>query len=56
MKTIDERELQKTKEKQTKTERTKGTRSYSESKSIILKQRDLYESKHVAAVCRCLKI
>ena len=31
MKTIDERELQKTtKEKQTKTERSKGNRSYSE--------------------------
>ena len=24
--------------------------------SIILKQRDLYESKHVAVECRCLKI
>ena len=32
MKTIDEREMQKTtKEKQTKTERSKGNRSYSES-------------------------
>ena len=31
MKTIDEREMQKTKqEKQTKTERSKGNRSYSE--------------------------
>ena len=30
IKTIDEREMQKTKEKQTKTERSKGNRSYSE--------------------------
>ena len=89
MKTIDEREMQKTtKEKQTKTERSKGNRSYSErvkakwfccafklgflqlicraslifksnlelALSIILKQRELYESKHVAVECRCLKI
>ena len=89
MKTIDEREMQKTtKEKQTKTERSKGNRSYSErvkgklfccaSKlgflqlmcktslifksnlelvlSIILKQRELYESKHFAVESRCLKI
>ena len=88
-KTIDEREMQKTtKEKQTKTERNKENRSYSErvraklfccafklgflqliSKvslifkldlglplSIILKQRELYELKHVAVECRCLKI
>ena len=77
-----------TKEKQVKTERSKGNRSYSERvrtkwfccafklgflhlickaslifKSnlelallIILKQRELYESKHVAVQCRCLKI
>ena len=89
MKTIDEREMQKiTKEKQTKTERSKGNRSYSErvrakwfccafkfgflqlickaslifksnlelALSIILKQRELYESKHVVVECRCLKI
>ena len=89
MKTIDERELQKTtKEKQTKTERSKGNRNYSErvrakwfscafklgflqlickaslifksnlelALSIILKQRELYESKHVSEECRCLKI
>ena len=89
MKTIDEREMQKTtKEKQTKTERSKGNRSYSERvrakwfccafkfgflqlicklslifKSnlelallIILKQRELYESKHVVVECQCLKI
>ena len=89
MKTIDEREMQKTtKEKQTKTERSKGNRSYSErvrakwfccafklgflqlickaslifksnlelALSIILKQRELYESKHVAVVWRSLKI
>ena len=89
MKTIDEREMQKTtKEKQTKTERSKGNRSYSErvrakwfcctfklgflqlickaslifksnlelALSIILKQRELYESKHVAVECRSLKI
>ena len=89
MKTIDEREMQKTtKEKQTKTERSKGNRSYSErvraklffyafklrflqlicktsvifksnlelTLSIILKQKELYESKHVAVECRCLKI
>ena len=31
MKTIDEREKQEAKEKQTKTERSKGSRSYSES-------------------------
>ena len=31
MKTIDERQTQKTKEKQTKTERSKGNRNYSES-------------------------
>ena len=30
IKTIDEREMQKTKEKQTKTERSKGNRSYNE--------------------------
>ena len=86
MKTIDEREMQKTTKKQTKTERSKGNRSYSEKVrakwfccafklgflqlickaslifksnldlSIILKQRELYESKHVAVECRCLKI
>ena len=88
-KTIDKRELQKTrKEKQTKTENSKGNRSYSErarakwfwcafklgflqlickaslifksnlelALSIILKQRELYESKHVAVERRCLKI
>ena len=86
MKTIDERELQNTtKEKQTKTERSKGNRSYSErvrakwfscafkvgflqstcktplifkpnsesALSIILKQRELYESKNVSVECRC---
>ena len=89
METIDEREMQKTtKEKQTKTERSNGKRSYSESVrakwfccafkldflqlickaslifksnlelalSIILKQRELYESKHVSEECKCLKI
>ena len=88
MKTIDEREMQKaTKEKQTKTERSKGSRSYSErvrakwfccafdfvlqlicktslifmlnlelALSIILKQRESYESKHVTVECRSLKI
>ena len=89
MKTIDEREMQKTtKEKQTKAERSKGNRSYSErvrakwfscafklgflqlicnaslifksnlelALSIILKQKELYERKHVAVKCRCLKI
>ena len=85
MKTIDEREMQKT--KKTKTERGKGNRSYSErvrakwfccafelcflqlickaslifksnlelALSIILKQGELYESKHVAVECRRLK-
>ena len=85
----DERELQKTtKEKQAKTERSKGNRSYSERAkakwfwcvlklgllqlickasqifksnlelvlSINLKQRELYESKHVVVGCRCLSI
>ena len=89
MKTIDEREMQKTtKEKQTKTERNKGNRSYGErvrakwfccafksgflqlickaslifksnlelALSIILKQRELYESKPVVVECRCLEI
>ena len=89
IKTINEREMQKTtKEKQTKTERSKRNRSYSEMvratwfccafklgfpqlickvplifKSnlelgllIILKQRELYESKYIALECRCLKI
>ena len=89
MKIIDGREMQKTpKGKQTKTERSKGNRNYSESVraklfccafklgflqlirkaslifksnlelalSIILKQRELYESKHVVVECRCLKI
>ena len=89
MKTIHEREMQKTtKEKQTKTDRSKGNRSYSErvrakwfcsafklgflqllckatlifksnlelALSIILKQRELYESKHVVVECRCLKL
>ena len=77
-----------TKEKQTKAERSKGNRSYSErvraklfccafivgflqlickaslifksnlelALSIILKQRELYESKHVSEECRCLTI
>ena len=81
MKTIDERELQKTtKGKQTKSERSNGSRSYSErviakwffcafklvflelickasliyksnlelALSIVLKHRELHESKHVA--------
>ena len=81
MKTIDEREIQNTtKEKQTKTEKSKGNKCYSEKVrakwfccgfklgflqllckaslvfksnlelvlAIILKQRELYESKHVA--------
>ena len=88
MKTIDEREMQKIKEKQTKEEKSKGKRNYSErvrakwfscafklgflqlirkpslifksnlelALSFILKQRELYESKHVAEECRCLKI
>ena len=91
MRTIDDnsREMQKTtKEKQTKTERSNGNRSYSKrvraklfccafksgflqlmcksslifksslelTLSIILKQRELYESKHVVVECRCLKI
>ena len=88
MKTIDEREMQKTtKEKQTKTERSKENRGYSERMrakwfccafklrflqlickaslifksnlefvlSIIFKRREIYESKHVAVACRCLK-
>ena len=88
-KTIDQREMQKTtKEKQRKTERSKGNRNYSErvrakwfccafklgflqsvckaslifnsnlelALSIILKQRESYESKHVAVECRCLKL
>ena len=87
---IDEREMQKTKQKkkQAKTERSKWNRSYSEkvrakwfccafklgflqliykaslifksnlesALSIILKQRELYESKHVCVEFRCLKI
>ena len=89
MKTIDEQQMQKTtKEKQTKTERSKGNRSFSErvrakwfccafklgflqlickaslifksnlelALSIILKQKELYESKHVLEECRCLQI
>ena len=67
MKTIDERQLQKrTKEKQSKTVRSKGNRNYSKrvrvksnlelALSIILKQRELSESKLVAVECRCLKI
>ena len=92
MRTIDEREKQKTKvtttKKKTRTERSKGNRSYIErvrakwfccafklgflqlicksslifksnlelALSVILKQRELYESKHVAVECRCLKI
>ena len=89
MKTIDEREMQKTtKEKQTKTEKSKRNRRYSERVraklfcspfksgfvqlickaplifksnlelplSIILNQRELYESKHAAVECGCLKI
>ena len=91
MKTIHEREMQKTtkeKEKQTETERSKANRSYIErvrakwfccafklgflllickaslifksnlelALSIILKQRELHESKHVAVERRCLKI
>ena len=91
METIEERGMQKTtKEKQTKTERWKGNKSYSESVtvwpfkfsrayklgflqlickaslifkshlelalSIILKRKELYESRHVVEECRCLKI
>ena len=89
IKTIDERETQKTtKQTQTKTEKSKGNRNYSERVrakwfcyalklgfiqlickaslifksnlelplSIILKQRELYESKHVSEECRCLKM
>ena len=89
MKTIDDREMQKTtKEKQTKAERSKGNRSYSErarakwfccafklgflhlickdclifksnlelALSVILKQRQLYESKQVSEECRFLQI
>ena len=89
MKTIGERELQKTtKEKETKTERSKGIWSYSErvrakwfcrafklgflqlickaslifklnlelALSVILKQRQLCQSKHVVMECTCLKI
>ena len=88
MKTIDERQIKKTtKEKQTKTERSKGNRSYSKRVrakwfccafklgfpqlicnalifksnlelvlSIILKQEELYESKHFVVECSCLKI
>ena len=85
MKTIDERGMQKsTKEKQTKTERSKENRNYSErvrakwfcfafklgflnfmckaslifksnlelALSLTLKQRELYESKHVAVEYR----
>ena len=80
--------LETTKEKQTKTQTSKGNISYSKrvrangfyyafklgflqlickaslifksnlelALSIILKQRKLYESKHVAVECRCLKI
>ena len=89
-KIIDEEETQKNKQtkKQTKTEKNKGDRSYSErvrakwfccafkldflqlickaslmfksnfelTLSIILKQRELHESKHVAVECRCLEI
>ena len=88
MKTIDEREMQKSNKRKKKTERSKGNRSYSErarakwfccafklgflklickaslifksnlefALSIILKQRGLHESKHVAVECGCLKI
>ena len=88
MKIADEREMQKTTKKQTKTEKNKGNRSFIERVrakwlccafklgllqlicnaslifksnlelplSIILKQRELYESKHVGVECRCLKI
>ena len=89
MKTIDERGKERTtKEKQTKTERRKENRSYSErvrakwfccafklgflqlirkaslifnlnlelALSIILKQIELYKSKHVTVEYRCLKI
>ena len=89
MKTIDEREIQKTtKEKQIKAERSKGNGSFSQrvraewfcctcklaflylickvslifksnlesDLSIILKERELYESKHVSKECRCLII
>ena len=88
MKKIDKRQMQKTKEKQAKAERSKGNRGYSErvrakwfcceftlsflqliykaslifksnlvfALSIISKQRELYESKHVSEERRCLKI
>ena len=88
MKTIDEREMQKPKQKQRKTGRSKGNRSYSErvrakwlccafklgflqltckaslifksnlglALSIILKQRESYESNHIAVECKCLII
>ena len=90
MKTIDETEMKKTttKEKQIKTGRCKGIRSYSKIVSAkffccsfklgflqvickdslifkmnlelglsnVFKQREVYESKHVAMECRSLKI
>ena len=87
MKAIDENEMQKNSKRKTKTERSKGSRSYSErvrakwfccafdfvlqlicktslifmsnvelALSIILKQRELYESKLVTVECRSLKI
>ena len=51
-----------TKEKQAKAESKKENKSYSIKSNlelvfpIILKQRELHESKHVLEECRCLKI
>ena len=70
MKTIDDRETQKQtkkqKIKQTKTEKLGFLQLICKASlvlkldlelalSIILKQRELYESKHVAVECTCLK-
>ena len=69
IKTIDERKLQETtKEKQTKTKRSEGNRSYSERVKtkwfycafklgfLQLICRELYKSKDVAVEWKCLKI
>ena len=86
MKTIDERELQKTTKEKQRQKGARGTEAIVKgwelsgfvvhlsflqlickaslifksnlelALSIILKQRELHESKHVAVECRCLKI
>ena len=65
MKIVDERETQKNNKKTNKDRKDQGGKETIVKRpelndfvagSIILKQRELYEPKHVVVECRCLKI